>query len=186
MIHIIDDAVSVKLQNEYEEFVTNKNFNWYLAQRTVGEKDAGYRKDPNEIIVPFMYHTIIKRGEINSAIWDMTSKVLQQVEDSSPLRIESLINVKLNMQFANGHPDKHNGIHIDGWTDDNLTALYYINDSDGDTHFFDDDKNVVQRVSPKKGRFVVFNSDHFHASQSPINSDKRIIINWNMSGTYEV
>jgi hypothetical protein len=186
MILIIDDAVSKNLQDEYEAIVTDKNFNWFLAQKTVREEDAGYAEDPNEMIVPFMYHTIIKRGEINSSLWDLTSKILSQVEMSSSLKIESLINVRLNLQFANGHPDKHNGIHVDGWDDDNLTALYYINDSDGDTHFFDEDKNIIKRVSPKKGRFVVFDNQQLHASQSPINYDKRIIINWNMTGTYEV
>jgi hypothetical protein len=64
------------------------------------------------------------------------------------------------------------------------SLVYYVNHSDGDTYFFDQtgptertSLNVIRRVSPRRGLAVLFDSDIFHASSSPVQSDKRIVIN---------
>jgi hypothetical protein len=60
-----------------------------------------------------------------------------------------------------------------------LVAIYYINDSDGDTLIFDDEYNIVQRVQPKKGRLIYFENDVLHAGQVPTNTEFRGVINFN-------
>ena len=57
------------------------------------------------------------------------------------------------------------------------SLLYYVNDSDGDTKFFDNDYNQIQSVTPKKGRSVFFNSNLLHAGSNPIKNDVRIVVN---------
>lgn len=47
------------------------------------------------------------------------------------------------------------------------SIMYYVNDSSGDTIFFNDDKKVIKRVSPKKGTGVVFNPTILHSGQCP-------------------
>ena len=56
-------------------------------------------------------------------------------------------------------------------------CLYYVNNTDGDTFFFNG-KNIIKRVSPKKGRCVLFDGKIFHASSKPT-KEKRIVINYN-------
>ena len=70
----------------------------------------------------------------------------------------------------------------------NVVFLYYVNDSDGDTFFFGDKigKNIEKRVSPKKGRLVVFDGNHYHASSPPQNEKSRCVINANILSPYEV
>jgi hypothetical protein len=46
-------------------------------------------------------------------------------------------------------------------------VLYYVNDADGDTVFFDNDNNIVQSVSPKRGRVVVFDGEIYHGGGIP-------------------
>ena len=58
------------------------------------------------------------------------------------------------------------------------TFLYYVNDSDGDTIFFNKNKKEIKRVKPKKGTGVLFKSNTLHAGSNPINSDKRMVINY--------
>lgn len=56
--------------------------------------------------------------------------------------------------------------------------LYYPTNSDGDTYFFDEDDNLIARASPVKGTGVLFSSDMTHAGSLPINSARRIAINF--------
>ena len=66
-----------------------------------------------------------------------------------------------------------------------MSVLYYVNDSDGDTLIFDKnypsepkDMKILARYQPKKGACAIFNSTIYHASCNPINSNKRIVINY--------
>ena len=65
--------------------------------------------------------------------------------------------------------------------------VYYLHDCDGDTILFDKklskfgghtDLIELARVTPKQGRAVIFNSNRFHASSSPVNNQRRVIINY--------
>ena len=54
--------------------------------------------------------------------------------------------------------------------------LFYINDSDGDTFFFNN-KEIFKRITPKKNRLVIFDGNIKHAGTHPIKSEKRIVLN---------
>lgn len=66
----------------------------------------------------------------------------------------------------------------------NLIGLYYINDSDGDTIIYEGrDKNnlkIANKISPKKGRIILFDGSQYHSSSYPLKTDKRMVINYNL------
>ena len=66
---------------------------------------------------------------------------------------------------------------MDKITEGDKTLLYYVNDSDGDTLFFDNDLNITKRVTPKKNRAILFDSNMLHAGANPIKNETRIVIN---------
>jgi hypothetical protein len=83
-------------------------------------------------------------------------------------------------------------LHVDT-TLKHFVVLYYVADSDGDTIIVDrqlqddepsydnlklEDYNIIHRVTPKQGRAVIFKSNQFHASSPPIESLKRMVINF--------
>ena len=45
---------------------------------------------------------------------------------------------------------------------------------------FDENENEIKRVTPKRGRYALFNGNILHAGSNPIKSNYRIIINYNM------
>jgi len=82
---------------------------------------------------------------------------------------------------------KYDNVHVDHEFD-HLVCLYYVNNTDGDTVLFKSfhgDKVSLstieehQRVSPKKGRCILFNGTRFHSSTPPT-KDIRCIANYTL------
>ena len=64
---------------------------------------------------------------------------------------------------------------------DHFVCIYYINDSDGDTIFYNDQEEEIKRVTPKKGRVVFFDGTIKHTGSAP-KEKTRAIINYNFLG----
>jgi len=58
---------------------------------------------------------------------------------------------------------------------DHYVFLYYINDCDGDTIFFDKNQKEYKRVSPKKGRCILFDGSIYHTGSKPKNKSRGVI-----------
>ena len=61
-----------------------------------------------------------------------------------------------------------------------MVVLYYVNDADGDTVFFDNNNNnIIKSVSPKKGRAVSFDGSILHGGGIPTKGP-RCIVNYDL------
>ena len=47
-------------------------------------------------------------------------------------------------------------------------------------HLHDENDNIIDRITPKRGRALFFNGDILHASSLPVKSDYRAVINIDM------
>lgn len=72
---------------------------------------------------------------------------------------------------------EYNNRHVDNKMP-HVVVLYYVNDTDGDTFFFNKDE-ITHRVAPKKNRAVVFDGSIHHSSSTPTIT-KRAVINFNL------
>jgi hypothetical protein len=70
----------------------------------------------------------------------------------------------------------HNDMDVPHWV-----CLYYVNDTNGDTLFFDENNNEIKRVSPKKGRIAFFDGSIKHCSSTP-SIDDRFVVNIDFKG----
>jgi len=115
-----------------------------------------------------------------------TEDILQHLPFKYELqRVKVNFNPKINIsedECMHPHCDMNEG-------KDSYTAIYYVNDSDGDTVIFNETKmdtflngeelSIKKRIKSKKGRFVMFKQDYLHAGFPPTKSDYRVVINFN-------
>ena len=100
----------------------------------------------------------------------------QYIDGASLMSSRKKKRAHVALQLPN--PKKFNSphnIHVDYVTPHDV-LLYYINDADGDTFFFDDQENVIHRETPQKGKMIIFDGSIPHASSSP-SEDFRFILN---------
>jgi len=106
--------------------------------------------------------------------------LLTEFEKQLNIKIKSIERVKCNLLASRGEPFI-NPYHIDS-IENRKTLLYYVNDSDGDTVFYNefypfDKVTEQQRVKHSQGTAVIFNSNQYHASSCPVNTKLRLTIN---------
>jgi len=57
--------------------------------------------------------------------------------------------------------------------------LYYINDADGPTYFYNENNELIDAIEPKMGRAVIFDGSILHAGSNPVRFPLRFALNIN-------
>ena len=179
MYKIYDDCISKEVVDEIEKYLVYYDFCWHYLPNTL----ASDTEDS-----PQMSHVFygMRDGQdvFSKDFKTIMQPLLSEVNVNTDINVEdrTLWRAKANLLFPTCDRQlQHSLPHIDS-NDEHQTIIYYVTDSDGDTLLFEDDKKtIVKRISPKKGRFLFFDGDIWHASTNPVKSMKRIVININLS-----
>jgi hypothetical protein len=114
----------------------------------------------------------------NSIDYPLGATILEQFCLRTQTPIKELIRIKANLQLPQTREEtQYNTPHVDNYSP-HIVALYYVNDSDACTLFFDESFYVTNKVESKRGRMVLFSGDHYHAGQPPTKKP-RIVVNYN-------
>jgi hypothetical protein len=98
-----------------------------------------------------------------------------------------IFRARADMVTWSGGKDFIYPAHID-FPFPNVATIFYVNESDGDTIFYNErvgdvanykDLKIYDRVSPKANRLVLFDGDLLHTGSSPTKFKQRILINSN-------
>lgn len=180
-----DDFLSKEDQENIKQEILLKSSWRFLQQTNTPSKDGGSLPSDFE---SFQFVSDQPGGvSDNGGPSQMMQLLIQKFFDKHNLNIQEVIRVKSNIltKASNNH---YHSPHIDV-NIPHLVLLYYVNNSDGDTIFFDktyssenvinkNDLMIQDRISPLQGRAILFNGLKYHASSSPINSDMRCVINF--------
>lgn len=193
MIKIIDNIVPVDEQDRILDMVQDYRFDWHFGPSNVYENDVNqgtcfldnYTVDSCQFTHLFL-HTQIKFLDPG---YEAIRPLVNSIQNQFDLASTHVFRVKANMLTNNRkfYPIAYNPAHVDG-DYEHYSVVYYVNDSDGDTIIFNetygskfDELTVQARVTPKKGRAVLFPGKYFHSSSNPIDSQWRSVFNINLS-----
>jgi 2OG-Fe(II) oxygenase superfamily len=181
MLNIIDNFIKSHIQDSLEELFLGKNFNYFYNRETI-ELDGtnNYLIDKNTLDAPQFNHVFVDEYQVYSTQYNNVLPISNKLIDIIDVDC-AIVRCKLNMNVIDlRFEEKYHTPHIDNGHEDQITAIYYVNDSDGDTFFFDNKGQVTERITPKKGRLVWWKGRIFHAKSSPTKSISRVVLNFNL------
>lgn len=170
MIQTIENIIPESHQDFLLSKVTDLSFDWhFMPDVTYVEEGEGHN-------TPGFAHVLVN-GQKRSGQEDMFMAPLNEYLYRTNQKLGALHRMRLGCLLANCDLE-HNNKHID-FNFEHKVGLYYLNNSDGDTLVWDDD--IVTKVSPKKGRFFVFDGKFPHASSCPKEHTTRIVLTYNFT-----
>ena len=184
---VIDNLVADSFANKIQSDLCNPFFPWYLSRTLLTVKSNEFEKakqdyDNIQEYLAFI-HVFFSNDDgntiCNSESAHLAEDLFRAILEKLNLNTGEILRVKANFQTQ--HRSKingtHNTPHVDNETP-HYTGIYYVNDCDGDTFLFDGTKEIA-KISPKKGRIVIFDGKTLHAGSHPYLSDFRMVINFN-------
>ena len=203
-IVVVDNFLHKMQQKEIEAFIVNDNsdISWnYYHNASYGSNvnELQFCKNDPEIYVKKfgnMSHTLLNLDGTTSNVNRLFPNFKTLIENKFNVRIKELIRSRINLMFPIGEvTSKYDTPHTDIYPYPSRetffnykSVVYYVNDSDGDTVLFNEmafngdpfintnKKTLIQRVTPKQGRAVMFDSNRYHAGSFP-SKNIRIVLN---------
>lgn len=183
-IYVIDDFLSLEDQKSLlDDIVYSGNPKTYYFTNTL------YHQNFPPYILPEKQFVDVQFTK---------NYILGVLEKKMNLEVDKVIRIKTNWAFRELESKKDNIYppHVDVPNTPHWVLLYYINDSDGDTIFYNETENdfeqndlvsqlpnltIKHKFTPKQGRAILFWGNRFHCGRPPIKSDFRILINHNFT-----
>jgi len=201
----IEDFIPPRYQQHLKETVLDSKFPWYFNRDITSPlwfwKENHLNDSTLEVedssFTGFM-HILWGREGKESEFYDIFVPLLYSMEEKINMSIKDLIQLRLGLFTLNKNRQPYHVPHVD-YQNDGLkyTAIYYLNDSDGDTFFFNEflDPNikrfingydpslftVAKSVKPKQGKLVLFDGRRYHASSYPESTPERMVLNINFA-----
>lgn len=201
----IEDFIPPRYQQHLKETVLDSKFPWYFNRDITSPlwfwrenhlNDSALEVEDSSF-TGFM-HILWGRDGKESDFYDIFVPLLYSMEEKINMTIKDLIQLRLGLFTLNKNRQPYHVPHVD-YQNDGLkyTAIYYLNDSDGDTFFFNEflDPNikrfingydpslftVAKSIKPKQGKLVLFDGRRYHASSYPESTPERMVLNINFA-----
>ena len=190
---VIENHLSKEMADHIEDCMLQLPFYYQEATSDFSELGDFQRNVPNVIETPYMVNLLGCHNHGTSAndvrYFIPIIKKLEENTGRSFLPRIQRIKANLYTKRVDYPNDSYQIPHVDMWNheaghpDAGEIFLYYADDSDGDTFFFNEnfgakEYSVLRRSSPKKGKGVLFDNSIVHASSPPRFHDRRITLNF--------
>lgn len=198
MIKIIDNLLPESYINEIERICYSQKMAWTYCNETIYTSP-----DKNDLWNKQLAHVLFLDGESKSEHYKFFAPLLFILEEKMDYKIKELMRLKINLVTT--IPDSNLLFlpHIDfGDEKPYLSAVFYINHSDGDTIVYENsipDRSILgdndhyqeylenkkrteefvikQRIEYKRNRIAIFDGSYLHEAKWPMYHKDRIVLN---------
>jgi len=180
LLRVYDDLIPQHLQDYLEMICLGKSGD-HLIHPAVDFrcKYETTAKEEEQSYAPLSFVHILKSSTATSTHMDNFGLVPMAVCQENNLIINSIPVARVFITLPYDTELDHYAPHVD-YPGEHTVVIYYVNDADGDTVFFDQSgKNIIKRVSPKKGRVVIFDGRILHGGGIP-RLGPRCIVNYDL------
>lgn len=183
---VFDDIVDEDTQRLFEKQILSST--WTLVD-DMSYNNSKYKSYGLNCLIKHPTH-----GMIRPELYDNICKpIIDTLSKRTDLHMTDIVTARsfLQLPLEKKFYKNTNGVHVDLPTK-HVACVYYVNDSDGDTVIYEETVKSVfpgstnvelhehARVTPKRGRIVMFDGFRYHCSSQPRNSH-RCIINFNLA-----
>jgi hypothetical protein len=189
--HTFDDIISESEQTKLEEYVKLSNLKWNYQHNITGRYGG-----TDSLKLPA---NVLKSIDIDdNNIVDIINSIKLNLLNKLNMEFVKDYRIKINWTTPIGESyDFKNLIHID-MNVAHIAIVYYINNTNGDTVFLNNKKGnsaeshqsnfdninisefeILNKISPKKGRAIIFNGNTYHYGEYPTIAD-RFVINFDL------
>jgi hypothetical protein len=155
--------------------------------------------DPNTRDSFQLIHTLINEGKGISSFWASFNPIVYLFMAKTGIGFENAVFARAKVNVNPCNPGYKENEYFAPHADvplkvGGITAIYYINDADGDTIFFETPEEdgygkgqleipynlkEIKRIRPKKGALVYFDNQILHTGSPPKHSPFRSVVNFN-------
>ena len=180
-LKVIDNFLTKSYFKELTDLLTGESFEWWYTNPTqghMGNRLNGYG----------FTHGFWDIGGRPNRFSNFIQQLLYQTLDATDCDL--ILRARADMVTWSGHEEFVHPAHVD-FPFPNTAAVFYINESDGDTVFHNvypkdvpkgthyTELKEYTRSSPKPNRLVLFDGELVHTGSSPIKYQNRVLINSN-------
>jgi hypothetical protein len=188
---VVDDVISREDQDKFHELILRQP--WMFLRDVSGVTQVPYPSFGLTSVFKRPNFDVDQTTSVLSPLYEAVSvPIINSAIEKLDLKISDIYfnRAFLQLPLATKYWKEHNGLHVD-LPIPHLACVYYVNDSDGDTIIYEQNIHDTplgstgvelvehRRVTPKKGRFVLFDGARYHCSSQPT-ENYRCIINFDL------
>lgn len=184
---VIDDVIPPKLQDEIHDYLMAQPVWRFIEDMSYSSMRQPYPSHGFSCLIKHPEHGMQQQEIYDKVSVPIIEGLLNKIDIPEKIIYfnRAFLQVPLDGKFIKAT----NGIHVD-LPQDHYACVYYVTGSDGDTIVYEQSTKDTQygstvevvehkRVTPKKGRMVLFDGSRFHCSSQPRNH-YRCIVNFDL------
>lgn len=191
----IENVIPKDYQDHLLNLMTSFDFPWAFNPNMVSGDQCFVGQENN---LSGFNHFFYEHGEAQSLFFQLVYPLVLTLTSQTGVSFNRLIRMRANLTMPNKSSTlEHHMPHIDSFFP-HWNAIYYVNDSDGDTVIFNETNDtydagqddilrikenkftIKKRVTPKKGKVLIFPGKYYHSSSFARESKFRCVINMNL------